>query len=171
MISNVYCKVLIFACANTILLSCSNHRPDKMTEAESSSIENEIRNVSDKITGYSERAELDSFLSFYDNSPEFLHFSSDGTMRNYEELKKICTEYYTTLKEQKIVTIREKIHVLDTSLVVFGWTGNIVAHFKNGDTMIMKNYSITNLFKKTGSNWKIIHSHESALPPEIIKKE
>jgi ketosteroid isomerase-like protein len=74
------------------------------------------------------------------------------------------------LKEQKIITIREKIHVIDTGLVVLGWTGNIVARFRNGDSLKMDNYSVTNVFKKTDSKWKIIHSHESALPPEIIKK-
>jgi len=36
--------------------------------------------------------------------------------------------------------------------------------------MNMYNYSATNVFKKIDGKWKIIHSHESALPPEIIKK-
>ena len=63
-----------------------------------------------------------------------------------------------------------KFNVVDTNLVIFGWTGNIVAQFKNGDTMNMNNYSVTNVFKKVGGKWKIIHSHESALPPEIIEK-
>ena len=91
-------------------------------------------------------------------------------MRNYEEFKKICTEYYNALKEQKILTIQEKIHVMDTNFVVLGWTGNIVAQFSSGDWMNMNNYSITSLFKKIDNKWKVIHSHESALPPEIIKK-
>jgi ketosteroid isomerase-like protein len=34
----------------------------------------------------------------------------------------------------------------------------------------MNNYGITNVFKKTDGQWKIIHSHESSLPPVIIKK-
>jgi len=68
------------------------------------------------------------------------------------------------------MTIQEKIHVIDTNLVVLGWTGNIVAQFKSGDIMKMNNYSITSVFKKIDNKWKVIHSHESALPPEIIKK-
>ena len=40
---------------------------------------------------YSEGAQLDLFLSCYDNSPTFIHISSDGKMRNYEEFKNICT--------------------------------------------------------------------------------
>jgi ketosteroid isomerase-like protein len=35
--------------------------------------------------------------------------------------------------------------------------------------MKMNNYSITSIFRKIDNNWKIIHAHESALPPEIIK--
>ncbi|MFN2439877.1 MAG: nuclear transport factor 2 family protein [Chitinophagaceae bacterium] len=119
----------------------------------------------------SEGGQLDLFLSCYDDSPTFLHFSSDGKMRNYEEFKKICAEYYNELKEQKIVTIQKKIHVIDTNLVILGWSGNIVAQLKSGDTMKMDNYSITSLFKKIDNKWKVIHSHESALPPEILKKD
>jgi ketosteroid isomerase-like protein len=141
-----------------------------MTEAELHDIVKNVKGIFDKMSEYSERAQSDLFLSCYDNSPTFLHFSSDGKMRNYEEFKKICTEYYTTLKEQKIITTQEKIHMIDTNLVVLGWTGNIVAQFKNGDIMKMNNYSITSVFKKVDNKWKVIHSHESALPPEIIKK-
>ena len=141
-----------------------------MTEAENQDIAKKVKNIFDKLTGYSEKAQLDLFFSCYDNSPNFLHISSDGRMRNYDELKKICTEYYSSLKEQKIVTIQEKIHDIDTNLVILGWTGNIVAEFRSGDIMTMNNYSITNVFKKIDNKWKIIHSHESSLPPEIIKK-
>src|SRR6266496_3041801 len=134
-----------------------------MTEAESHILK-EVKTVFDKMTRYSEEAQLDSFLSCYHNSPGFLHFSGDGKMRNYEELKKICTEYYTTLKQQKLSTITEKFNVIDTNLVIVGWTGNIIAQFGNGDTMMMNNYSVTNVFKKIDDKWKIIHSHESSLP-------
>jgi len=140
-----------------------------MTEAENHEIEKSVKGIFDKMTEYSEGAQSDLFLSYYDNSPTFLHFSGDGKMRNYEEFKKVCTEYYNSLKEQKIITIQEKINVIDTNLVVLGWTGNIIAQFKSGDTMKMNDYSITSLFKKIDNKWKVIHSHESSLPPEIIK--
>lgn len=100
----------------------------------------------------------------------FLHISAEGKMRNYEELKKICSDYYTSLKQQKLSTIVEKFIVIDVSHVIVSWTGNIVAEFKNGERMIMNNYSVSNVFKKIDDNWKIIHSHESSLPPEIIRK-
>jgi len=141
-----------------------------MIEAEYNNILNDIKNIHEKLIEYSQKAQLDSFVSCYDNSPNFSHFSSDGKMRNYEEFKIICTEYYNTLKQQKISTISEKINVLDSNIVILGWTGNIVAEFKNGDTMKMKNYSITSVLSKNAGKWKIIHSHESTLPPEIIKK-
>ena len=145
--------------------------PDKMTETETHDIEKNVKSIFDKITKYSAEAQLDLFLSCYDNSSTFLHFSSDGKMRNYEEFKKICADYYNALKAQKIVTMREKINVIDANLVVLDWSRNIVARFKNGDTMKMNNYSITSVFKKIDNKWKVIHSHESALPPDIIKEK
>jgi len=155
----------------TILLSCSHQNPEKMTEMKSAAIINDVKRFFDTMTVYSENAHLQAFLNCYDDSPDFLAFSSDGIMRNYDELKKICSVYYTDLKHQSIRTIHEKFRVLDTNLVIVGWNGNIIAAFKNGDTMKMNNYSITYLFKKINNNWKVIHSHESSLPPEIIKKK
>ena len=140
-----------------------------MTESEIHDIEKNVKDVYDQMTEYSEKAQAELFLSYYDNSAAFLHFSGDGKLRNYEEFKKTCTEYYTSLKEQKIVTIRGNINVIDANFVVLGWTGNIVAQFRSGDIMKMENYAITNVFKKIDNKWKVIHSHESSLPPEIIK--
>jgi len=83
---------------------------------------------------------------------------------------KLTPIYYTVLKEQKVSTLMEKIDVIDETLAIIGWTGNIIAQLKNGDSIIMNNYVITNVFKKTDGLWKIIHSHESSLTPIIIKK-
>jgi ketosteroid isomerase-like protein len=141
-----------------------------MTTTEADNIVKDIKSLFYKMTEYCERAQLDSYLGYFHNSPTFLHFSSDGKMRNHEEFKKVCAEYYDALKEQKIMTIREEVIAIDRDLVILAWTGNITAQFKNGDTMKMNNYSITNLFKKIDDQWKIIHSHESALPPELGKK-
>ena len=140
-----------------------------MTAAECVQIIAEVKTVFSKITEYSQKAQVDSFLSCYADSPDFLQISADGKVNNYEELKKACTEYYGSLKEQNSITLEEKFQVLDTNLVIMAWRGNIIAEFKNGDEMKMNNYSITSVFKKINGKWKVIHDHESALPPEIIK--
>jgi ketosteroid isomerase-like protein len=131
-----------------------------MAGTQTDHIVKEVKGVYDKITAYSEGAELGSFLSCYDDSPTFLHISSDGQMRDHEGFKKIVSEYYNSLREQKITTLQEKLYLIDNDFVIV----------KNGDSMIMNNYSITSVFKKIENKWKVIHSHESALPPEIIKK-
>ena len=168
--STISLKTLIFSLAGTILLSCSNHHPDKMTQTESDHIVREVKAASDKMISFSEKALVDSFLSCYDDAPNFLAISGDGVARNYSDFKKINLEYYGSLKEQKLTTLQEKFNVVDQHLVILGWTGNIMATFKNGDTMKMTNYSVTMVFKKIDDQWKVIHSHESSLPPEIIKK-
>lgn len=141
-----------------------------MNKIEADQVIKEVKAALNKMTEYSENAQSVSFLSYYNNAPDFLHISSDGNMRNYEEFSRICSEYYTALESQEIFTVSENLNIIDTGLVISGWTGNITARFKNGDTMIMNNYSVSNLFKKINGEWKIIHSHESALPPEFIKK-
>ena len=130
---------------------------------------NEVKLFARNLTHYSETAQLDLFLACYVDISEFLAVSGDGTIRNYNEFKKIASDYYGTLKEQKLTTVAEKFHILDENTVLLCWTGNIDAYFKKGDTWKMQNYTVTYVFKKINGIWKIIHSHESSLPPEIIK--
>ena len=139
-----------------------------MTESETNKVIEEVKDALNKITEYSQEARLESFLNAYHNFPGFLHFSADGKMRNYSEFRQICTEYYTSLIRQKLFTISRNFQVLNANHVITGWTGNINAQLKNGKLMNMSNYSVTHVFKKIGSDWKIIHSHESSLPPETI---
>lgn len=160
------------ACALTVLIvsSCATKEQKQLAVMDTDQITNEVKQTFDTLIHYSEAAQLDLFLSCYDNAPTFAHFSSDGSMRNYEEFKTICGEYYNAIKGQTLTTTQERVQVIDANLAVLGWTGNIVAQFKNGDVMKMNNYAITSVFKKMAGKWKIIHTHESALPPEIIKK-
>jgi len=129
----------------------------------------EVRPLAEDLIHYSETAQMESFLRRYAETPDFLAVSADGIIRNYQDFKKICRDYYDSLKEQKLTTTHEIFHVLDDFTVVLCWSGNIEAFFKNGDTMKMQNYTVTFLYKKISGEWKIIHTHESALPPQIIK--
>jgi len=129
----------------------------------------EVRLFALNLTQFSETAQLDLFLACYADTPDFLAVSGDGVIRNLNDFKKICKDYYGNLKEQKLTTVHEKFHILDESTVLFCWSGNIDAYFKNGDKMKMENYAVTFLFKKLTEGWKVIHSHESALPAPIIK--
>ena len=132
---------------------------------------NEVRLVFKDFTHYSETAQADSFLRCYEETRDFRAVSADGIIRNYKDFKNICKDYYESLKEQKITTTHEIYHVLDEITVLLCWSGNIAAYFKNGDVMKMQNYSVTFLFKKISGEWKVIHSHESSLPPQIIKSK
>jgi ketosteroid isomerase-like protein len=132
---------------------------------------NEVRPLAHDLVRYSETAQLDSFLRRYAETPDFLAVSADGIIRNSKDFRKIAKNYYDSLKEQKITTTREIFHVLDDITVVLCWSGNIDAFFKNGDMMKMPNYAVTFLYKKINGEWKVIHSHESAIPPQIIKSK
>ena len=132
---------------------------------------NELRPLAEKLTRYSETAQWDSFLQCYADTPDFLAVSADGIIRNYQDFKKICHDYYERLKEQKLITSQEIFHVLDGNTVVLCWSGDINAFFKNGESWKMPNYTVTFIFRKINREWKVIYSHESALPPQIIKRE
>jgi SnoaL-like domain len=132
---------------------------------------NEVRPLAKNLIHYSETVQVDSFLGCYAETPDFIAVSADGMIRNYKDFKKICKDYYERLREQKVTTTHEIFNVLDDRTVVLCSSVNIDAFFKNGDVWKMENYTVTSLFNKIGGVWKIIHSHESALPPQIIKSK
>ena len=132
---------------------------------------NEVRLVYEELTHYSETAQSELFLRCYAETPDFLAVSADGIIRNFPEFKKVCKEYYDSLKVQKIFTSDEVYRVLDDNTVSLCWSGNIEAFFKNGDIMKMPHYTVTFLFSKLSGEWKIVQSHESSLPPQIIKSK
>ena len=129
----------------------------------------EVRHLFEYVTHYSETAQVGSFLYCYSETPDFLAVSGDGVIRNYEGFKKISENYYESLRTQKLSTTHETYRVLDERTVLLCWSGNIDAYFKNGDVWKMQNYTLTFIVKKASGEWKIIHSHESSLPHEIIK--
>ena len=142
-----------------------------MNNAESGNIMKDVNECYDKLTEHASKAQLEPFLSYYHDSPDFLSFSADGKLSNYDQFKKACSDYYNAIREQLIVTAQKQVHVVEKDIVIVGWTGDIIATFKNGDIVKMKNYSITSVFKKINNKWKVIHDHESAPPAEIVKKE
>lgn len=142
-----------------------------MSETETDSIIREVQGIYNKIKEHSQRAEVDAFLNYYHNSTGFLSISSDGIISNYEEFKSACIDYYSRLKSQEITTITEKYYLVDEDIVIVGWMGKIIAEFRNGDKLQMKNYAITSIFKKIDDHWKVIHDHESAPPVKLIKKD
>lgn len=139
-----------------------------MTQTDKNRIRGEVRPLLENLTLYSETAQWESFLRCYAQTPDFIAISADGVMRNFGDFKTLCKEYYQSLKEQKATTIRESVHILDERTVVLSWSGDIDAFFKTGDIMKMRNYTVTLLYQKIKGEWKIVHSHESALPPQII---
>ncbi len=127
----------------------------------------EVMPVFEAIARYTASAQADSLLKSYADIPDFLHISSDGTIRDFAGFKKVCSEYYETVKEQKLTKNREIFQVLNDDTVLLCWSGNIDAHIKNGGIMKLINYTVTFLFKKINGEWKVIHSHESAPPPQL----
>lgn len=152
------------------IIACTTQNPPAMTEVEINNTISEVKSTYSQLMEHSKKAELDSFLSYYDSSPYFQSISADGNMSNYEAFKEACSGYYNSLRKQSITTTKQEFQVVERDLVIVSWTGDIIADLKNGDTIRMINYSITSVFKKKDSQWKIVHDHESALPPTVTKK-
>jgi ketosteroid isomerase-like protein len=131
-------------------------------------IKNEVRAARALIAQGASRADLEAFLDGYEWGPEFFAIGGDGLIRDEAAFRAACTGYYISLEHQDEVTLREEVLVVSDDLAILSWQGDIKAFFKNGDQMNLKNYGISLVFRRKGGRWKVIHSHESSLPPEIL---
>ncbi|HMH32350.1 MAG TPA: nuclear transport factor 2 family protein [Puia sp.] len=163
--NKLFCSSLAIA----LLGSCIRETKQKTAGLDSNEIIEEVKKASHAITHYAAKADFDSLLACYADIPDFLAISNDGVARKFPEYKAICKSFYSAANGQELTTIQERFHVVDKNLVILTWTGNINALFKNGETWIMKNYTVTSVFQKIGDKWKVIHVHESSLPPEVKK--
>ncbi len=136
---------------------------------DNNQIINEVKEASGAITRFASRADTAGLLQCYAAVAEFRACAGDGSMRKFDAFKTLCTDYFGPVASQNFVTVQQDFNILDANLVIMGWTGNIQAFFKNGDVMNLNNYAVTNVFKKINGGWKVVHSHESSLLPEIIK--
>jgi ketosteroid isomerase-like protein len=141
-----------------------------MIDSTHDKIVDEIKIAYDRLTGHSAQADVGQFLRYYQDCPEFTHVSGEGRMSSHAEFERLCSAYYNALERQSIDTLQQRIDVLDAHIAVVAWTGNIRAALKNGDVILMTNYSVTSVFRKIDNAWKIIHAHESCPPPCVVKK-
>ena len=84
------------------------------------------KKISDAVTQYSEKAQLDSFFQWYSDSRDFLAFSVYGKIRNFNEFEKGCAEYCKSNNLRKrfdslcgFVTSELQMNALSGSVFIF----------------------------------------------------
>lgn len=145
------------------LYSCNSNRVNNHETSEHSlnaeQIQDSLKTIVQIVFKNSETLNLEKALSPFLATDEF-QFISNGQKFSFNDLKKIETEYFSTLKQQSFNFTDQNFNVINQDNAIATLIGTLTAVQKDG--LIQKsNIAETIIFKKINGAWKIVGGHES----------
>ncbi|MBE9468065.1 MAG: hypothetical protein IMY72_07060 [Bacteroidetes bacterium] len=150
------------------LTSCQNKSSKfEWSEKEKEIAKKEISNVVKGVIENAEKADFQSAMKPYLNSPEFTIINPDGSIDDYKNFKIKGIESFKQLTAYYQTTIKEEYRFLNKDLVLYTWIGKAEIELKTGEKMNFESYVGTMLFNKLNNEWKITYAQETASVPVI----
>ena len=156
---------LLITLALFFFFGCARQEPAQMTPQEQDAAKKEIREVVDLILQAGDKMDVEALFQLYSDSPDFILFNTDGSMVDYQGAKNGAAEMFKSLAVLKYTTVKEEFRFLPNNIVICAWLGNCEMTIKTGEHLNINTYAVTLVFRKIDNQWKVIYSHESALPP------
>jgi len=136
---------------------------------DEAAIKHEIAQTAQGLFGAFSHADIDGILSFYADDPEFRAIEPDGKVTDSAAFRKSTREFFAGVASESIQTRSQDIRIIDPDTAILTWNGGFQTRMKDGTTVGCDSYGATFVFRRIGKDWKIIHDHESGVPPQPVK--
>lgn len=144
------------------MASCTS-KTEPLTDSRKKEIENQVRDTWIQTTVAVEKSNSADYLAFF-SQEGFLGMNSQGV--HFETLQQYAdtVNYWFGMRtENRLEQEKIRIYVLGEDAALLNQTCIFQPAFTNG-TIMRVQHALSFLFKKEGSDWKIVHGHESFLP-------
>lgn len=148
-----------------LLAGCANPGTKTMTPRQQDTAKSEIGKAVEGIFHSLENKDVEALFQYYSDSPDFVFFTTDGSMADFREAKNHNAAWLKSLSTLIIKTTDEKFTFLPGNDVVCSWTGIFTMTLVSGEKFKIDRFGITFIFRKTDDRWKVIYQHSSSLPP------
>jgi len=139
--------------------ACKNPNP-QLTGAQKAVIEKQVLDQLEKMNVSVEKADADDYNAFL-SSNNFLSMISQGTpFFTRDDYANAVKDWFSQRKSVELSQKTIKTNVLTENLVLLDQSAIFQATFKD-DRVFMIHHTVSFLFKKEETGWKIIHGHES----------
>ncbi len=143
-----------------ILLSACQTACPSLTDAQKAEIEKQIVEQWGKIGLAVQKADADSYATFF-SSDRFQAMYSEGTqflsLKEYSDSVKV---WFSARKGSELQQPIVKVNILSENIVLLDQKSIFKLNLK--DERVMRyNHAVSFIFRKEASGWKIIHGHES----------
>ncbi|GAB3958385.1 hypothetical protein GCM10028805_52610 [Spirosoma harenae] len=140
-----------------------------MTPEHKQAIEQEISSLVKEFFQQVEKLDIETCMTYFENTPDFQAVNPDGTFGDYNALKKLNADGFSQMKTLSVVPAKEAIRVLTDSLVLYTFSMEQNATLKTGQKLKFEHVAGTMLFTKINGAWKATFYQESASPPVAVK--
>jgi len=155
---------ILITLALLILFGCAKPQPSPMTSQEQEAAKKELTEVVNAIIQGLETMDAEVLFQSYSNSPDFILFTTDATMADYQMAKNHNAEWFKSLSSLKVTTVKEEFRLLQDNVAVCAWHATFDMTFKAGGSPKM-DFAITFIFNKIENHWKVVYQQTSILPP------
>ena len=131
----------------------------------------EISAQIEQIIAGASKLDVDAAMKPYLNDLNFRIVNPDGSIQNYEAMRKSAEEAFKTFKSLKYSTVKQNFTFVAPDSVICTWTGIYEFELKDGTRMKIEPYVGSMLFRRVGSEWKIIYAHETTGQPAEVAKQ
>jgi len=140
-------------------------KSELLSSSEIETIEKKLREAIHTLSIGCETLDIELAFQVFSNSPDFLMMGTDGALCDYQTYLNNNISYLMTCSNFKLTTFKEEIRVLNRDMAIFAWAYGAEATLKTGERDIVENAGATFVFNKVNDEWKVVHYHESSLPP------
>ena len=140
-----------------------------ITPEQKQAIEKEISGLIKEFFQQVEKLDIERCMTYFENTPDFQAVNPDGTLGDYDALKKLNADGFSQMKTLSVVPAKEVIRVLTDSLVLYTFSMEQTATLKTGQKIKFEHVAGTMLFTKINGAWKATFYQESASAPVPVK--
>jgi ketosteroid isomerase-like protein len=136
----------------------------QMTAQEQETVKIEVGGVVNVIFRSLEKMDADALFQSYSDSPDFVLFTTDGSIANFQQARNHHFGWFKSLSSIKVTSFREAYRLLPGNIVLCAWLGKFEMTPVKGGQMTVS-FAITFAFRKIDGAWKVVYQQTAALPP------
>jgi ketosteroid isomerase-like protein len=158
-------KSIFIAALFISLIGCTSQQGEQLTQEQKDQIKKEVKVTLDSIFAKFERLDLDAGLQYY--SPELVVVGG-GSIMDYQTSMKGWRDYFGSVATANWTMSHLEFVVLTNDIVISAWVGKLKLVLKSGDKLTIDPLSYTDVYRKSGGQWKVIYEASSGVP---VKEE
>jgi ketosteroid isomerase-like protein len=148
--------ITVLALIFVLFVGCAKSNQAVMTPQEQDAAKKELTEAINTIIEGLEKMDAEALFQSYWNAHDFVLFTTDGLMIDYQAAKEHHVGWFTSLSSLKVTTVAEEFRFLPGNATVCAWRATFDLKPKAGGEQKM-DLAITLVFNKIDNHWKVVY--------------